>query len=318
MQKLNFKLGWFAFIIPIGIVIFVVIPELHTQYRTFQTEKLKHQNQILQLDSLQNLAHPTTKVKNEIKRLSIHVEVGKKIIVKKQYLHYKIGGMVLVLLGMFIGMFGSNLWVRQRKQSKQNKVVEFAFKNFKDDIIGQKVNWQALQNGGSNFLSERLKKTVNGYKISSTGAMKSMAWAFILIGLNYTTWEYVEVYTLTSKPLGIIETGKIFFTSGGPFLLVGLFLARITGAKAVFLMARKILIVDGKKVPFREIYAIQLLKKFVEGNSSGSYYSYELNIVTKKGERHNLLNHGDKMFLLSDTVKISQILKVPVWNAGVD
>ncbi|WAC01977.1 hypothetical protein N7U66_19410 [Lacinutrix neustonica] len=82
-------------------------------------------------------------------------------------------------------------------------------------------------------------------------------------------------------------------------------------------MRKRNISIDGKILSFHQIYALQLLEKFVEGQSSGSYFSYELNLITKQGARHNLLNHGDKEYLLSDMVKLSRLFRVPVWNKGV-
>ncbi len=55
----------------------------------------------------------------------------------------------------------------------------------------------------------------------------------------------------------------------------------------------------------------------IHTSSSGSYFSYELNLITQKGDRFNLLNHDDKQYLLSDMMKISKLLKVSVWNKNV-
>ncbi|MCD9562080.1 hypothetical protein [Tenacibaculum maritimum] len=69
------------------------------------------------------------------------------------------------------------------------------------------------------------------------------------------------------------------------------------------------------EILFQEIYALQIIEKFSKSKrSSNSYPSYELNIITKNGNRYNLLNHGDKTHLLSDMVKISKVLRVPIWN----
>ena len=77
------------------------------------------------------------------------------------------------------------------------------------------------------------------------------------------------------------------------------------------------MIVGGEIIPFQHAYALQLLEKFIPGKSSGGYFCYEANLVTKEGKRFNLLNHGDKQYLLSDAVKISKIFSIPVWNKNV-
>lgn len=67
-------------------------------------------------------------------------------------------------------------------------------------------------------------------------------------------------------------------------------------------------------ISFNEAYALQVLKKFIQNNSSGSYFSYELNLVTKNGNRYNLLSHGNKEVLLSDAIQLSNLLNTPIWS----
>lgn len=137
------------------------------------------------------------------------------------------------------------------------------------------------------------------------------------MGLNYTVWSFIEHYKFSKEALTFMEGGKLFFTSGGVFMLIGFFFFLSKGTKVVFHKQKRKMIIGGKILPFKDAYALQVLQKFIEGNSSGSYFCYELNLVTKDGERYNLLNHGDKQYLLSDMVKVSKLLKVPVWNKGV-
>lgn len=317
MRKANINLGWIALIIPLGILIFVVAPGIYEKYQQFDNKQTKHQKNIVLLDSLKTLPQPTQSDLNQIKRLQIHVDVGQTTLTKQKFEYLKIGGMLVVLAGMFLSMFGSNLWLKRKKNAPTNTRITFNYEDPNTDPIGQQISWESLQNGGSNFLSERLKKRSYGYLISASGMLKAMAWAFLLIGLNWLVWTYVETYTFKPDTLDFMTIGGIFFTSGGPFLLVGLFLTLMSSAKAVIHMRKRTVIAGGERLPFNQIHALQVLQKFVQGSSSGGYFCYELNVVTKNGARHNLLNHGDKTYLLSDTVKISRILRVPVWNMGV-
>lgn len=317
MNKINLNSSWLFLLIPIGIVIFIVIPELKDTYTVFQNQEIKHQQNVARLDSLKLLEKPTTRIKNEIKRLEISVPISERGIERQRYTYYKTGGMLAVLVFMFTGMFGSSYLAKLKKTAPNNKVIDFSFENQNHDAIGREISWSAVESSGSNFLSERLKKTALGYKITSSGTMKFISWSFLLIGLNYVAWSFIEHYKFSNKPLDFMQGGKMFFTSGGVFMLIGFFFFLSKGTKVFFHNRKRKMVVDGKVLTFQQAYALQVLEKFIEGNSSGNYFCYELNLVTKEGDRYNLLNHGDKQYLLSDMVKISKFLNVPVWNKGV-
>ncbi|WP_428743664.1 hypothetical protein [Tenacibaculum sp.] len=317
MKKVSLNNTWFFAIIPIGIFIFVALPQLQNTYESFHKREMEMQQSMRELDSLQQLTNPTRKDLNNIKRLEISVPIHQLSIEKQRYIYYKTGGMLAVLAFMFIGMFGSSYWAQRKKKSSSNKQIEFSFGDFTTDAIGQHISWNALKGSGSNFLSERLRKTAFGYKITSSSYMKFVAWSFFLMGLNYVAWSFIEFFEFSKEPLTFMHGGKLFFTSGGSFLLVGGFLLTSFGATTYINSQKRKVLVDGKTIPFQQLYALQVLSKFVEGNKSGGYYCYELNVVTQQGERYNLLNHGDKEYLLSDMVKISRLLKIPVWNRNV-
>ncbi|WP_141402430.1 hypothetical protein [Sediminicola luteus] len=316
MRKMNLNLGWLVVIIPLGLLIFVVFPEIQDKYEDYASRKATHEAKVVVLDSLLNLAQPSTRDLNEIRKLETQVRVHGIVLTKERFLGLKLGGMFVVFIFMFGGMFLSGIWLNRKKNAAQNRQITFHYEDPSSDAIGQAISWVAISSGGSNFLSERLKKTSRGFTIVSSSKMKFMAWGFFLVGLNWFVWGLVE-WMQTKGDIGFMDIGKLFFTSGGPFMLVGLFLVLATGAKAYFYIRKRIMVVDAKKRSFQEAYALQVLQKFVAGNSSGGYYCYELNLVTDTGERINLLNHGDKDYLLSDMVMISRFLKVPVWNRGV-
>ncbi|GFD78515.1 hypothetical protein KUL118_13770 [Tenacibaculum sp. KUL118] len=317
MKKVSLTSSWVFAIIPIGIFFFVVFPQLQNMYESFHKREIEVQQNARKLDSLQQLTKPTREDLNNIKRLEITVPIHQLSIDKQRYTYYKTGGMLAVLAFMFIGMFGSSYWAKRKKNSSNNKQIEFSFEDFTTDAIGQYISWDPVKGSGSNFLSERLRKTSSGYKITSSTYMKFMAWSFFLMGLNYVAWSYIEFFEFSKEPLTFMQGGKMFFISGGPFVLIGVFLLFSFGAKAFLNSQKRKVLVDGEIIPFQQVYALQVLSKFIQGNKSGGYHCYEVNLVTQSGERYNLLNHGDKEYLLSDMVKISRFLKVPVWNNGV-
>lgn len=318
MNKIALKSSWLFLLIPLGIIFFVVVPELEKKYDRYNNNQITLQKDIYRLDSLKQEKKLSSKGKHLLKKLEITVPVHKKVYGNEQFLFYKTGGMLLVLAFMGIGMVLTSYISNRKKTSPKNKQIDFVFEDPTNDVIGQQISWDALENSASNFASEVYKKTAQGYKITSSSFTKIFAWSFFLIGLNYVVISFYEYYHIYDIPLTFMKGGKLFFTSGGPFLLIGLVLLFMFSPKVFIHTRKRKIIIGGEILQFQQVYALQILQKFSSGSgSSGGYFSYELNLITNKGIRYNLLNHGDKMYILSDMMKISKLLKVPVWNNGV-
>ncbi len=317
MHKISFKASYLLILIPLSIVIFTVMPQIERTYYAYHDQHSTLKLEIVQCDSLQQIARPTTSELHKIKILKGTIALKTKIFGKQKFTYYKIGGMLIILVLMGIGMFITSFLMRRKKTSSGNREIDFSFEDSSLDEIGKQVLWDAKEGSGSNFASEIFKKAVNGYKITSTSYTKVIAWSFFLVGLEYTLLSFIEFFSIADKQMTIMEGGKLFFTSGGPFLIVGIFLIIMFGTKVFINTQKRKIIVDGEILPFKDLYALQVLEKFISGKSSGGYFCYELNLITKDSKRYNLLSHGDKMFLLSDMMKISKLLKLPVWNKGV-
>ncbi|MFD0992731.1 hypothetical protein [Tenacibaculum geojense] len=316
MKKITINHSLLFLLIPICMFVFVGVPQLQRVYNDFEDRALTLEKDIAELDSLQQLGTVTSSSYHRFKTLEITVPIHKKSLLKERYTYYKTGGMLLVLAIMFTMMFRGDYIAKKKKKAKTNKQITFTYEDPDMDAIGQSISWDPVKSSGSNFYSQQLKETSYGYKITATSTLSSMPLAFVLIGLNYVAWTFLEFFKTSDKSLSFMEGGKLFFTSGGLFLIIGLILFLFFGSHAFFYKRKRVIILD-RKIPFQEVYALQVLQKFVQGNQSGGYYCYELNLVTNSGERINLLNHGDKEYFLSDMVKISKLLKVPVWNYGV-
>lgn len=318
MNKMSFKSSWLFLLIPLGIIFFVLVPELESKYKRYNNNQVSLKKDIYLLDSLKQIHSPNTKDKHLIKKLEITVPIHTKVYGKEKFLYYKTGGMLLVLLFMGVGMVTTSYISNKKKTSPKNKQVNFVFDDYSNDVIGSQISWDPLQTSSSNFASEVFKKTRQGYKIVSSSYAKVFAWSFLLIGLNYLLITFYEYYYVNTSSFTFMKAGKLFFTSGGPFLLVGIFLLLMFSSKVFINIRKRKVVIRGAILSFKELYALQIIKKFNErSGSSGSYFSYELNLITQKGERYNLLNHGDKTYILSDMMKISKLLKLPVWNKNV-
>ena len=71
--------------------------------------------------------------------------------------------------------------------------------------------------------------------------------------------------------------------------------------------------VQNNQARLSDIHAIQLIREYVRSDKN-SYYSYELNLILKSGERLNVIDHGKKSEIISDADKLSKYLGVPVWS----
>ena len=68
-----------------------------------------------------------------------------------------------------------------------------------------------------------------------------------------------------------------------------------------------------KGILFKEMYAIQIIPKVIEGN-----YNYEINLVLKNTDRINLLINTSKQDTLYDVRIFSTSLNLPVWDQLID
>ncbi|WP_299710370.1 hypothetical protein [uncultured Tenacibaculum sp.] len=319
MKKVSINNSWLVFLPVIGILFFVVFPQLQRVGADFNREIIEHETNVYKLDSLKQIANPNQKAKNEIAKLEILVPVHETAIARRKYKYLKHGGTVVIVLVFLTLFFGYSYVIKRKKSSPKNRKVSFTFSDPYVDHIGQQISWNPVKNSGSNFVSTALEETRSGYKIAPSNFMKYIAWGFIILGINPVVWTFVEAIQLNQETITFMKAGNLFFTSGGIFMLPGFFLLfQVTPTKIYVNKQKQTIKVEGETIGFNQLHALQVLHKFIQGSKTGGYYCYELNLVTKQGERFNLLNHGDKTFMLSDMVKISNALKLPVWNMGVE
>lgn len=64
------------------------------------------------------------------------------------------------------------------------------------------------------------------------------------------------------------------------------------------------------------IHALQIISELCSSRN-GSYYSYELNLILKDGQRINVTDHGKLDKLRADAMTLAQFLGKPLWDATV-
>jgi len=68
----------------------------------------------------------------------------------------------------------------------------------------------------------------------------------------------------------------------------------------------------GARVELSTIHALQIISEYCGGKTR--FYSYELNLVLKDGQRVNVVDHGDMSRLRSEGPTLARFLGVPLWD----
>jgi hypothetical protein len=68
------------------------------------------------------------------------------------------------------------------------------------------------------------------------------------------------------------------------------------------------------RLSLSNLHAIQLIREHVRG-SKNSYYSYELNLITKDLNRWNVTDHGNLRAIRMHAQVLGDYLGIPVWDA---
>lgn len=196
-----------------------------------------------------------------------------------------------------------------------------------DDPLATSIQWTPIKGGGSNFRTHKFyKKGPNQVGFKATIGAKLFSGIFMLVGIGVSV-GISRSQLQNGTPLLDVEMlfpvifGLIFFGAG-------LYMFRSFGKPIVFDKIAGIYW-KGWKTPERysgsqrpenavrldEIHALQIISEYIRGDKR-SYYSYELNLVTKDGNRYNVVDHGSRSRLINDANQLSEFLGKPVWNAA--
>ena len=206
---------------------------------------------------------------------------------------------------------------------KKGEIEPFDTSSF-DDPLAERIDWVPLKHGGSNFHTHRLvETTANRLEFRATRGARLFAAIFIVVGFAFP----ILFITTQSGSLSFYELGGILFfglifASAGGFMwyimgkprvfdkLTGMYWLGHKEPDYVYKVANE---VQNNQARLSDIHAIQLIREYVRSDKN-SYYSYELNLILKSGERLNVIDHGKKSEIISDADKLSKYLGVPVWS----
>lgn len=190
-----------------------------------------------------------------------------------------------------------------------------------NDPIAMQTQWTSAKGGGANFRTHKLIEIdPNRLEFKASIGAKMFYFFFIIMGSIF------PVIILINKEFIRIEM-LIFVLFGLVFIGVGAYLVWYGTAPIVFDRYKGCYWKGWKKqdtiqygsnvknfTRLDNIHAIQLLSECCRGSKS-SYYSYELNLVLKDGNRINVIDHGNAGKIREDAQTLAKFLGVQVWDA---
>ena len=194
------------------------------------------------------------------------------------------------------------------------------------DTLAEQIEWTPLKRGGTNFQTHKLVK-ISRYRMAFQASRIARLFyiIFLLVGLGVLTGFYFYRFSRGAYLLKLENIFLLLF--GGIFVAAGCLLLYF-GTSPIVFDKRRGFFWKGRKTPqhgsrrnslktftrFSEIYALQLISEYCSGDK-GSYYSYELNLVLKNGERINVVDHGNLNQIREDAGILSNYLNRPLWDA---
>lgn len=204
------------------------------------------------------------------------------------------------------------------KAEQQTHETDFPKLVTLDDEIAFLTDWHPLKSGGSNFGTHRLREISNHrveLESSRTGVL--FASVFIFVGFVALTIGIIAVFVADSRAFPLIPgLMGLIFAGVGSYLLID-YLRPIVFDTQQNLFWKGFSsnpVPDNKSCcSLSKVHAIQLIDEKLSG-SNNHYYSYELNLVLKSGERVHVVDHGNRHQIQSDAEALGKLLNVPIWD----
>ena len=196
-----------------------------------------------------------------------------------------------------------------------------------DDPLATQIRWTPIKGGGSNFRTHKYySEGANQAGFKATLGAMLFSGIFMLAGLGISI----------GVPFGMVQDGESLISLQTLFIVVfgliffgaGFFMFRSYSKPVVFDKMVGYFWKGWDKperyknnqnikrsIKIGDIHALQIVSEYIRGDKK-SYYSYELNLVTRDGERHNVIDHGDRTDMIADANKLSDFLGIPVWDAS--
>ncbi len=195
-----------------------------------------------------------------------------------------------------------------------------------NDPIAMQTAWTPAKGGGANFRTHKLV-TIGADRIEFKASLMARIFYLIFLVVGLGVIIAFSVSGLSSGNFSFdfdtilpLAFGAVFAVAGGVMFYFGTLPVIFDRRKGFFWKGRT----APDEVVRREtikhyasldqIHALQLISEYCRGNKS-SYYSYELNLILKNGDRVNVIDHGSHKKLREDAGMLAAFLGVPVWDA---
>ena len=175
---------------------------------------------------------------------------------------------------------------------------------------GPALDWTPLRAGGTGYSTHRLVATRTGLVF----ARSWRTWAWTLGGLAFA--GLLTVSGLVTVLKGSLLLGLVVLPMG-LLLLAGALLLLVTRAVR-FDGARRVISIGGRRVPFSDVLALQLLGERVREEEAPDFDSYELNVVLKDGTRLNVVDHAHRGQLEQEAQQLARLVDCRVLDEKVD
>lgn len=187
------------------------------------------------------------------------------------------------------------------------------------DKIAMQTDWGPLNTYSSNFNTHRLVMlSGNVLKYKTTLGIKFFCGVFMAVGIGFLFFvgprQHNRWLPESFLDEGLVQLICLLFFAAGASLLY--FISSPTvfdGNKRLFFKGR-----GGKKksIMFADIYALQLLPRYVSGSDGPDYWNYQLNIVFFSGNRLNIANYNHVENARNDANVIANFVAKKVWDAS--
>lgn len=162
------------------------------------------------------------------------------------------------------------------------------------------ADWKPLRPGGANFVTHRLVQAGDArMQMKPTLGLLLFGGLFFLVGVGIS--------------LGGVSQAEWFMVVFGlPFAAVGAFV--LWPKLVVFDREGRKFTSKQQEVPFTSIHALQLLAERVSSSEDPDFWSYELNVVLKSGERINVVDHAGLERIRGEARQLGALIGCPVWD----
>lgn len=198
-----------------------------------------------------------------------------------------------------------------------------------DDPVADKTAWGPLKSGGASFCTRHLVE-VGPHRLEFRATLGAQLFYLIFAVMGLATVIIFPFGMASSGEGGVvilfpILIGLVFVAVGGGMYYFGTMPVVFDRGTGHYWRGRTPpdLMPDRNAatnwVDLKDIHALQLLSEWCRSSSSNgggsSYYSYELNLVLRSGDRINVVDHGKIRRLRTDAERLSRFLDVPIWDA---